>query len=331
MRLGTRQSALALTQSGMVARALGPDVTLVGVTTEGDRLVDVPLRGALTKGFFTEALEAGLRDGSLDLAVHSLKDLPVADPEGLVVAATPERASVADLLLVRPDAWDEGARYLPLRAGARVGAASERRQSLLRALRPDTEPAFLRGNVPTRVERLREGRYDAIVLAEAGITRLGLDLAGLRVARLTPLHWPCAAGQGALGVQCRADNTAVRERISAIDDADTAFAVATERGWLARLGGGCAVPFGAAVWRSSARTGAAAGEPPGGGGALRGAGPPPQELDWEWALGLAKDGVFRIRRGVGIPAGTAALDALLDGAEGEAWPERIWEDWHVEA
>lgn len=302
LRLGTRKSELALTQSGMVARAIGDDVVLVGVTTEGDRLVDVPLAGQLSKGFFTEALERGLHEGSLDLAVHSLKDLPLAQPEGLVLGAIPPRESLADLLIVRPEAWDPGADKLPLKVGAKVGAASERRQWLLRTLRPDCEPAFLRGNVPTRVSRLREGKYDAIVLAEAGCHRLGLSFEGLHVARLLPSQWPNAAGQGALAVQCRGDAAGVRERLAALNDAATERAVTIERRWLGALGGGCSVPFGAAVWR--------------------------EEDDWHWAIGLAKDGAFQIRRGVGVTNGDEALRALLAGDAGEGWTAPIWESWH---
>jgi len=299
LRLGTRKSELALTQSGMMARAIGPDVELVGVTTEGDRRVDVPLQGGpLTKGFFTEELERGLREGTLDLAVHSLKDLPLQQPDGLVLGAIPARAALADLLLVREEAWDPTASMLPLRAAAKVGAASERRQWLLRTLRPDCDPAFLRGNVPTRVARLREGRYDAIVLAEAGVQRLGLALEGLRVARLHPAQWPNAAGQGALAIQCRADDVVTRSRLAPLHDPATAAAVEQERGWLGALGGGCSVPFGAAVW---------------GGG---------------WAMGLMKDGAFRIRRGVVVADGDEALRALLAGDPGEGWAEPIWEVWN---
>jgi hydroxymethylbilane synthase len=299
LRLGTRKSELALTQSGMMARAIGPDVELVGVTTEGDRLVDVPLQGgALSKGFFTEALESGLRAGTLDLAVHSLKDLPLQQPDGLVLAAIPPRESLADLLLVREEAWDASAPMLPLRAGAKVGAASERRQWLLRTLRPDCDPAFLRGNVPTRVARLRDGLYDAIVLAEAGVHRLGLSLEGLRVARLLPAQWPNAAGQGALAIQCRADDIVTRARLEPLNDPATAAAVERERGWLGALGGGCSVPFGAAVW------------------------------DGGWAIGLMKDGAFRIRRGVALADGDEALRALLAGEPGEGWAGPIWETWN---
>lgn len=295
LRLGTRKSDLALTQSGHVAATLGPDVVLVGVTTEGDRLVDVPLTGPLGKGFFTEALERGLLEGTIDLAVHSLKDLPIQDNDGLCVGAVPVRENPADLLVVRPGSVDEAAPGLPLRRGATVGATSERRQALLRALHPHVQPAFLRGNVPTRVTRLREGRFDAIVLAEAGVRRLGLDLSEFAVFRLRPFDWPPAAGQGALAIQCRADAAALLLRLAALHHAPTARQVAIERGWLAAMGGGCSVPFGAIV----------SGE--------------------RWALGVARDGVMQVRRGEGTEGGSGALEALLAGGAGDGWSEQVWE------
>ncbi|MFN7143867.1 MAG: hypothetical protein ACK4YP_08840, partial [Myxococcota bacterium] len=206
--------------------------------------------------------------------------------------------------------------------GAKVGAASERRQWLLRTLRPDCQPAFLRGNVPTRVSRLREGKYDAIVLAEAGVHRLGLSFEGLHVARLRPSEWPNAAGQGALAVQCRGDAAEVRARLAVLNDAATERAVTIERHWLGALGGGCSVPFGAAVWQAGAISHG------GGGGVAGGPPPPPQDQEWHWAIGLAKDGAFRIRRGVGVTNGDEALRALLAGDPGEGWNAPIWESWH---
>lgn len=295
LRLGTRKSDLALTQSGWVARQIGPDVELVGVTTEGDRLVDVPLRGALNKGFFTEALEKGLLEGTLDLAVHSLKDLPIVDREGLCVGAVPVRESPADLLLVRHEAVDEAAPNLPLKRGASVGAASERRQALVRTLRPDLQAQFLRGNVPTRVQRLGEGRFDAILLAEAGLRRLGTDLSAFAVFRLDPMDWPSAAGQGALGIQCRAGDERVIARLQVLHHAPTSEAVVQERQWLGVMGGGCSVPFGAVV------------------------------RDGRWVVGLEKDGIFRVRRGTDPSEGPAAVRALLAGDAGEGWTTQIWE------
>lgn len=296
LRLGTRKSALALAQSGMMARAVGPDVELVGIVTSGDRIVDAPLRGTLQKGFFTEELERALRDGDIDLAVHSLKDLPVADPAGLTLGAIPARASVADLLFVRAEKVADGP--LPVVPGAKVGASAPRRHALLRSIAPDVEIAWLRGNVTTRLEKLGRGEYDAILLAEAGVRRLGEQAVvppGVRVFRLKPDDWPPAPGQGALAIQCRADDARVLARLAPLHDAATSDAVHHERALLGRLGGGCAVPFGA--WSR--------GE--------------------QWTLGLERDGKFHVRRGVG-PGAEAALDALVAGGEGEGWSQRIWEE-----
>lgn len=258
MKLGTRQSRLALAQSGLVARALGPDVELVGMDSEGDRIIDAPLVGALSKGFFTDALESALRSGAIDLAVHSLKDLPVEPAEGLVIAAVPRREAPNDMLLVRSDAWSEQASgqsgALPLRIGARVGSTSPRRGALLRTWGREVEVVPLRGNVTTRVERLRDGKFDAIVLAEAGLQRLGafsssgeVNLSGLRLIKLDLAAWPAAPGQGALALQCRATDDATRARLAALHHAETALAVHQERTWLALLGGGCSLPFGASI------------------------------------------------------------------------------------
>ncbi len=300
MRLGTRRSALAWAQSGGIAALLGPDVERVGIETAGDRLVDTPLTGPLVKGWFTEAIAAALRSGAVDLAVHSLKDLPVSDEPGLVIGAVPARGPVADVLLIRETAFDRDAPGVPLRAGAQVGMSSPRRQAALRTLRPDCGAAFLRGNVTTRLQRLAEGRFDAIVLAEAGLVRLGAEgrpPSGVRVVRLFPGWWVPAPGQGALAVQCRVDADAVRSRLVGIHDPVTAAAVGAERACLSALGGGCSIPFGA--WQSAEG----------------------------WAVGLESGGVWRVRRGpgplVGLPEG------LVDGVGAEPVPTRIWEEIDV--
>ncbi|GDX80644.1 porphobilinogen deaminase [Deltaproteobacteria bacterium] len=292
MKLGTRKSKLALTQSGMIATALGPDVELVGIESEGDRIVDAPLVGPLAKGFFTEALESALRSGEIDLAVHSLKDLPVENAPGLVVAAIPPREAPNDVLVVRADCWKNGG-SLPLAGFAKVGSTSTRRQALLRAWGQTLEIVPLRGNVTTRVERLRQGRFDAIVLAEAGLRRLGafapggeVDLTGLKVFRLDSVAWPCAPGQGALAVQCRADDVATRTRIATLNDPATAAAVTEERQWLARLGGGCSLPFGA--WVSGEK----------------------------WSFMLEQSGSAVLRSGMWLAAAAAALDDVLAGGTG---------------
>jgi hydroxymethylbilane synthase len=228
----------------MVAAALPGPSELVIVRTTGDARTEVPLDEAGGVGLFTKELERALLDGEIDLAVHSLKDLPVAQPAGLVLAAIPARAPVSDLLLVRPDALEPGS-PLPLRQGARVGSSSARRRALLRGLRQDLEVVPLRGNVPTRVRRCAEGRCDAAVLARAGVERLGLDPTPLAVFELNPALWPCAPAQGALGLEARADDAWTLARVAALDDGPSRAAAAAERRLLQASGGGCHSAFGA--------------------------------------------------------------------------------------
>jgi hydroxymethylbilane synthase len=251
--LGTRGSALALWQTNHVAaliRAKDPNVEVKVqiITTRGDVDMSERLVGKLEKGFFTEELERALREGSIDAAVHSLKDLPTRMPEGLALGAVLERAPANDMLLVRPD-WvrKTGPEALPLADPARVGASSLRRDALLRRYSPSCQPVPLRGNVPTRVERLREGRTDAIVLAAAGLKRLELDLSGLSVYRLNPKRWVPAPGQGAIGVQCRHDDARAKGLLAHCHHEPTAHAVTWERDFLRVLEGGCATPFGCYV------------------------------------------------------------------------------------
>jgi hydroxymethylbilane synthase len=175
--------------------------------------------------------------GEVDLAVHSLKDVPTALPDGLSLCAVLERADPRDALL------SSGPRLAELPAGATVGTTSLRRQALVRACRPDVVLADLRGNVDTRIRRLREGRFDAILLALAGLTRLGR--AGEATEALDPRQFVPAPGQGAIALECRDEDTAVREATAPLDDAPTARAVAAERAFLEALGGGCNVPLGA--------------------------------------------------------------------------------------
>ena len=251
LRAGTRGSALARWQTQTVLERLAEDdpdlrTETQVVTTRGDVDLSDHLAGRLDKGFFTAELEAGLRDGSLDLAVHSLKDLPTTSPEGLHIGAVLPRGPAADWLIVRPDAVvHEATGRLPLIAGARVGSSALRREALLRRYAPRAQALPLRGNVPTRVERLREGRYDAIVIAAAGVSRLALDLGGLAVFELDATRWIPAPGQGAIAVQCRADDAALTAQLARIGDADTARAVGLERALLRASEGGCASAFGA--------------------------------------------------------------------------------------
>lgn len=248
---GTRGSELALTQTRAVAAALaartGIEYRIEVLQTRGDRIVDLPLPSIGGKGLFTAELEEALRGRRIDAAVHSMKDLPVQDPDGLVVAAVTTRAEPSDVLVFDPAWADDRQPVVPLRPGTRVGTSSHRRRSALVALRPDLEFADVRGNVPTRVDKVRRGDYGAVVLAAAGLDRLGLDLGGLRRLSLPPSVGAPAPAQGALAVQCRSDDADLRRLLALLHDPDTARCVEAERELLRLLGGGCSMPLGALV------------------------------------------------------------------------------------
>ncbi|MEO1370371.1 MAG: hydroxymethylbilane synthase [Acidobacteriota bacterium] len=258
LKLGTRGSKLALAQSGMVAdrlRAHGADVELVRISTRGDRQRELAFQQIGAPGVFVRELEAALGRGDVDLVVHSFKDLPSASPDGLTVAAIPGRRDAADRLLIHEDSLVEGADGpLPVGPGATVGTASARRAALLRDLRPDLEVAHLRGNVPTRLDKLRGGDYDAILLAAAGLDRLGATLDDFSTAdlvdrRLDPAIFIPAPSQGALAVQVREPRTDADRRIvdhvERIDDADVRRVIRAERRLQALIEGGCQTAFGA--------------------------------------------------------------------------------------
>jgi hydroxymethylbilane synthase len=251
---GTRGSALALWQTRKVIALLehrtkgNPPITERIITTQGDTSLADRLVGQLEKGFFTQELEAALHDRSIQLAVHSLKDLPTRQPPGLCLGAVLERASPFDLLLVRPEAMKfSSASPLPIAAGAKIGSSSLRRAAQLERFAPGTVSAPLRGNVPTRVEKLRSGQYDGILLAAAGVQRLELSMEGLAVFRLDPRLWTPAPGQGAVAVQCREDDADARALLGLIHHAETARAVSIERDLLRVFEGGCSTPFGCYV------------------------------------------------------------------------------------
>jgi hydroxymethylbilane synthase len=265
LRLGTRGSDLALWQARHVAGRLAgrAEVEIVVLQTQGDLIDDVPLTQVDGKAFFTAEIERALLDGQIDLAVHSHKDLPTESPPGLQVVAVTGRADAAELLLALDSGHDPAAPFLPLRRGARVGTSSPRRSEQLLTMRPDLRVEPLRGNVPTRVQRLREGKADAILLARAGVERLGLDLAGLHATRLEPEVLVPAPAQGALAVQIREGEAALAALLrEALHDEATQSAVAAERWLLAKAGGGCNLPLGAHVlsdekgWRVIAFLGA---------------------------------------------------------------------------
>ena len=241
LRIGTRGSALALVQARWAQAALqrlDPTcrVDLVIIKTSGDRFVDQPLSTLGGKGLFVKEIEEALRTGAVDLAVHSMKDVPTELASGLVIAAVPQRADPSDVLITRT-----GARLSTLRRGARIGTSSLRRMALLRAARSDLDIHPLRGNVDTRLRKLEAGDVDAIVLAAAGLGRLGL--APPHQERLPLDDFPPAIGQGALAIETRAD--AVRSFVAALDDAASRVAVTAERAFLDRVGGSCHTPLAA--------------------------------------------------------------------------------------
>lgn len=245
MRLASRGSALALWQARHIQQRLHDAhadlrIDIDVVTTTGDRITDVPLARIGDTGLFTKEVDQAVLEGRADCAVHSLKDVPTQPPAGLVLAAVPEREDPRDALLVAPDG-PESLAELPARA--RIGTSSLRRRALLLALRPDLQVLDLRGNLDTRVARLRAGHYDAIVLAAAGLRRLGWDDAITTL--LEPPDWLPAAGQGALGIVCRADDVATRARLAVLDHAPTRQATTAERSLLRTLEGGCQIPIGA--------------------------------------------------------------------------------------
>ena len=242
--IGSRGSQLALWQANHVAGILGNGTEIKVIKTSGDKFLDQNLQGQADKGFFTKEIEDELLAGTVDLAVHSLKDLPTILPEGLTLGIVSKRAAVSDLLLVRPDMVDES-RVIPVKSESRIGATSLRRQSLLRRFAQDLRPTFLRGNVPTRVEKLRRGEYEAITIARAGIDRLELDLSDLLVFELNPEVWLPAPGQAALGVEIRENDSRVREAIAVINDDNTKRTVKIERDLLTKFEGGCHTAFGA--------------------------------------------------------------------------------------
>ncbi|KGN42906.1 porphobilinogen deaminase [Knoellia aerolata DSM 18566] len=241
MRLGTRRSALATTQSTWVAdrlRALGHEVELVEITTAGDRDRTTPLATLGGTGVFVSALRDALRDGTVDLAVHSLKDLPTTPEDDLVVAGIPQREDPRDALVAR-----DGLTLGELPAGSTVGTGSPRRRAQLEALGLGLELRELRGNVDTRLAKVADGELDAVVLAQAGLSRLSRTSVVTEV--LDPIQMLPAPGQGALAVEVRAADTATRTAVAALDDADTRACVVAERAVLAELEAGCSAPIGA--------------------------------------------------------------------------------------
>jgi hydroxymethylbilane synthase len=249
LRIGSRGSQLALWQANHISgllRERGHEVEIEIIKTTGDKITDVALAKVGTKGMFTKEIEEALAEGRVDLAVHSLKDLPTELPPGFELVAVTTRVNPRDVFL---SVKHDSIKALP--QGARVGTSSLRRQAQLKAVRPDLVIHPLRGNVDTRVRKLEAGEYDAIILAAAGLTRLGKTQ---WVREVLPESFMCpAAGQGALGIEIREGDTAMREHLAFLNDPSARAATACERALLNRLGGGCQVPIGAFAEMSEGR------------------------------------------------------------------------------
>ena len=238
LTIGSRGSQLALWQARWIQarlESLGEECRVEIIHTTGDKITDVALSKVGTKGLFTKEIEEALLTGTIDLAVHSLKDMPTELPAGLTLAAIPEREDPRDAMV--------GARLRDLPQRARVGTSSLRRAAQLRAARPDLQIENIRGNLDTRLRKLDEGQYDAIMLASAGLRRLGWEN---RISELLEPDVMCpAVGQGALAVETRADSGPAHRIAKSLEHGDTRIAVTAERAVLASLGGGCQVPIGA--------------------------------------------------------------------------------------
>jgi len=246
IRIGSRGSDLALWQANHVKQqleALGAEVSITIIKTQGDQIQHLSFDKLEGKGFFTKEIEQALLDGTIDLAVHSHKDLETTPPQGLVIAAVSEREDPADVLLIHPDAVSTGS-YWNLKTGAVVGTSSARRKSQLIAIREDVEIRDLRGNVPTRLQKLIDGEYDAILLAKAGLDRLNLDLSAVHVEVLDPEEFVPAPAQGVLALQIRENDKELYDFMQQLNHSDVQSCIEMERTVLNRLQGGCQLPLG---------------------------------------------------------------------------------------
>ncbi len=243
--IGTRGSELAMWQANYVADLLGRDRARIEVIkTQGDKIQNVSFDKMEGKGFFTKEIEDALLDNRIDIAVHSMKDLPTEEVEGLVVAAITVREDPSDTLVVKQNSFREGHGF-PLHEGAVVGTSSLRRMAQLKHVMPSLVVEPIRGNVTTRLRKLREGQFDAIVLATAGIKRIEVDLSQLVKYVLPYSFFIPAPGQGALAIQVRKGDEDVIEAVTGFNHRETVLTVSSERFFLQRFGGGCHIPVGA--------------------------------------------------------------------------------------
>lgn len=244
--IGTRGSDLALWQANHVKSRLeekGVRCRLHIIKTQGDQVQHLSLDKLEGKGFFTKEIEDALLKKEIDLAVHSHKDLETEQPDGLIIAAVSDRADASELLLIRKESVDIG-QPLHFKHGAVFGTSSARRKAQILHHRPDIELKDIRGNVPTRIQKLRDGHFDAILLAKAGTDRLQLDLSDLHVEVLSPYEFIPAPAQGVLAIQCRATDTALITTLQQLDHTATRERIHIERSVLNRMQGGCHLPLG---------------------------------------------------------------------------------------
>jgi hydroxymethylbilane synthase len=246
IKIGTRGSDLALWQANFVREELeklGHSVEINIIQTQGDKIQDLSFDKLEGKGFFTKEIEAALLSKEVDLAVHSHKDLETTQPAGLMIAAVSDREDPSELLLANLDAVDNNELW-GLKKNAVIGTSSARRKSQLIALRPDLQIKDLRGNVPTRIKKLKTEGYDAILLAKAGVNRLNLDLSDLHVEVLDPTIFVPAPAQGVLGLQIRTEDSRLAEILSNLNHTYTAEKIELERSVLRLMEGGCQLPLG---------------------------------------------------------------------------------------
>lgn len=252
--IATRGSELALWQAHFLQQKLkdlGYESKLNIIKTKGDQIQNLSFDKIEGKGFFTKEIEDALLSGEARVAVHSMKDLPTENPEGLVLGAVSYREDPRDCLISLPAARDES-KILMLKDRAVIGTSSNRRKSQILDLRPDFQVEDLRGNVPTRIQKLRDGKYDAILLAAAGISRLNLDLTDLDVRYLHPREFVPAPAQGVLAFQCKAEDTEIRKILAKLHHTDVSACTNVERRVLKMMGGGCHLPLGVFVEKDPA-------------------------------------------------------------------------------
>ena len=244
--IGTRGSRLALWQSEHTQRLLyniGISSGLQVIKTKGDQIQHLSFDKIEGKGFFTKEIEDELVEGNVDIAVHSLKDMPTTQPDGLVLAALLQRADPADWLIVNKPSMDDSL-DLSIKKNPTIGTSSARRKAQILGFRPDAEIQDIRGNVPTRLRKLKEGQFDGILLAAAGLTRLELDLSDFHVVKFNPREFVPAPGQGVVAIQCRAEDVAVRRMLKKLHQSQVGRCSNVERGVLKMMDGGCQLPLG---------------------------------------------------------------------------------------